>query len=477
MKALNSLFSLIMVLLLVTGCSILPFNKDARTVIPSNIITSEARTVNGFSGIDMGAFGKVFITQGEQEALTVKGSDNIVPLVKTTVTDGTLKIRMEENVNVTGVNDNNVLTFTITVKDLSNLTVSGASEVEMASLSTSKLAVTMSGAGQVQLGKLAAEQLNITVSGVGNVRIVGETTKAFINIPGAGSVEAGDLKIQTADVNIPGLGGASMWVTDDLTGSISGAGNVSYYGSPRTNTSKTGVGVFKSLGAHAQTYPSFTYEGVTFNIDPSLIKSASGQVIPGKPASADAPYWDIYPQYVSIALDGYPVTKSVYTPQIVVYPVEEYRQISQAASQTLDDLTKFLEEKPTDGSKIPVLPLRNDMQSFNSNVQFLAFQNGRGVRFLTMYAQGPVPVNNASVFYAFQGLTNDGRYFVSVVLPITNPDLPDTPEISGKQADGMADYPSYISKLVILLNQKPGDSFTPDLAILDTLVESLRIGQ
>jgi hypothetical protein len=62
-------------------------------------------------------------------------------------------------------------------------------------------------------------------------------------------VEAPDLQIQTANVSVSGLGGATLWVTDELSGEISGAGSVSYYGDPQTNTQSSGIGGFKSLGS------------------------------------------------------------------------------------------------------------------------------------------------------------------------------------------------------------------------------------
>ncbi len=242
-------FLLFLAAVLLAGCS--PFNigGSGKIVTPSNTIISEARPVSGFTAIDFRTFGQVTITQGDSESLTIKGSDNIVPLIKTSVSGGVLKIQMEENVDVTGVTKDNLLTFTITVKNLNDLTVSGAGKVEMNSLTTSKLALTMSGAGQILVGKLAAEQLNVTISGVGNVEIAGETARAFVNISGAGPVTAPDLKIQTADVTISGIGSATLWVTGELTGNISGGGNISYYGNPQTKTTATGIGSFKALGA------------------------------------------------------------------------------------------------------------------------------------------------------------------------------------------------------------------------------------
>jgi hypothetical protein len=67
-------------------------------------------------------------------------------------------------------------------------------------------------------------------------------------LSGAGALEAGNLKCTSADITISGLGGATVWVTDTLTGKISGAGSVSYYGNPQTSFSTSGAGSFKSLG-------------------------------------------------------------------------------------------------------------------------------------------------------------------------------------------------------------------------------------
>ena len=78
--------------------------------------------------------------------------------------------------------------------------------------------------------------------------MAGAATSATIVISGAGPIDARELRVQTADVNISGLGGATLWVTDRLTGTISGGGSVSYYGSPQTTTQTSGLGVFKSLG-------------------------------------------------------------------------------------------------------------------------------------------------------------------------------------------------------------------------------------
>ena len=249
MKTTSVILWFVFVGVLIAGCGIMQIGQNVKTIPASNTIVSETRTASGFTGINVRTLGQVILSQGDNESVTVKGSDNIVPLIKTSVRDGVLYIETDETVAFTGMNTANMLTFTIMVKDLTSLTVSGLADVQMESLSTTDLAVTMSGAGNLKLNQLKANSMNITLSGLGNVDVAGEVTTATIKISGAGGVNAPDLKIKTATVDIPGLGGAKVWVTDRLTGTISGGGDVSYYGNPQADTKTTGLGSFKSLGS------------------------------------------------------------------------------------------------------------------------------------------------------------------------------------------------------------------------------------
>ncbi len=252
MKTISVLISGLIVVLLLTGCSgLVEFfdqAKGARTITPSKVIITEERPISGVTGVDLRSFGKVTITQGDREALTIEGSDNLVPLVQTAVSGGQLVIEMKENINIRDLNTENLLVFKLTVKDLTRLAVSGLGDIQMDALSTSTLKAIVSGAGKLTLNKLSAEGLDITVSGLGNVEIAGKVTQQTIEISGAGNVQNGDLECQTASVKVPGLGNATLWVTSQLTGNISGAGGVSYYGSPKTDIGTTGAGQFKALG-------------------------------------------------------------------------------------------------------------------------------------------------------------------------------------------------------------------------------------
>lgn len=246
MKTRITYISLLIISILLVGCNILS-NAGVKVITPSNVIISENRDASGFKAIEFSTFGKVNIIQGDTESVNISGSDNLVPEITTSVNNGTLIIKNKENISVTSLNSE-MLTFTIVVKDLTSLSVSGAGDVQIETLSTPSLSLNLSGAGRVQQNQVSTDKLDINISGLGGIDITGQAAQATITISGAGSVNASDLMVKTANVTISGLGGATLWVTDQLTGNISGAGDISYYGNPQTQTERSGLGNFKSLG-------------------------------------------------------------------------------------------------------------------------------------------------------------------------------------------------------------------------------------
>lgn len=247
MKTRTIFISLLITSLLLTSCGALK-SLGLKVITPSNVTISENRDVSGFTAIEFSTFGKVNIIQGDKESLNISGPDNVVPEITTTVNNGTLSIQTRGSVTITTLPSQNILTFTIVVKNLTSLAVSGAGEVQVETLNTPSMIINMSGAGKIQENQLTTDNLQLALSGLGGIDLSGQATKATIDISGAGSVNGANLKIQTANVTISGLGSATLWVTDQLTGNISGAGSVSYYGNPQTNTNTPGLGSFKSLG-------------------------------------------------------------------------------------------------------------------------------------------------------------------------------------------------------------------------------------
>ena len=125
---------------------------------------------------------------------------------------------------------------------------------------------------------------------------------------------------------------------------------------------------------------------------------------------------------------------------------------------------------------MPFLPLFNAKQMMHSHTQYLDFQNGLGLRYLTWFSQGIVPVNNSELIYTYQGITSDGKYYVAAVLPINHSSLPTDGIITGNETpEFSSDYDTYLMNVAASLNTQSAKGFSPDLTQLDALMSSLEI--
>jgi hypothetical protein len=191
-------------------------------------------------------------------------------------------------------------------------------------------------------------------------------------------------------------------------------------------------------------------------------------------AGEGGPYWEIAPQHRRVTLQGYPVSSHLHKPIILVYPVEDMAESNETAGRMEMDLQALLDTRQ-DAERMPFLPLFNAAQVLHVQVEYLDFINGQGVRYLTQFDQAPVPVNNYELLYTYQGLTSDGKFYVAAVLPVTHPDLPDSPIVSEEQFAEMEDFATYMAETVEWLKQQPTSSFTPDLAKLDAMMQSIEV--
>jgi hypothetical protein len=192
-------------------------------------------------------------------------------------------------------------------------------------------------------------------------------------------------------------------------------------------------------------------------------------------ASDNAPYWEVMPAYTRLTLQGYPISNHMLEPQIFIYPVKDLEQANEGAGKIVASLQSLI-GSPKEIPQMPFLPLFNASQVLHTQLQYLDFKNGHGLRYLTQFDQAPLPVNNHELIYTYQGLTSDGKYYVAAVLPITHPSLPADEKVTGKEPQEFTnDFPKYLATLTSTLNVQAPDTFTPDLTKLDAMFSSMEI--
>ena len=261
-----------------------------------------------------------------------------------------------------------------------------------------------------------------------------------------------------------------------------------------TNTSTPATPVIEATFIPAATLPS-AFDGAEVAVDPlhivispALAGGARGTQFT-RVEGQDLPYFELTPGHTVLRLEGYLLQNKFHEPQIYVYPAQEYAEMVPPAFENIHRLNNILYDPnaPISIDQLPTVPFFNAAQVFASNVQVISFQNGRGVRFLTEYAQYAAPVNNHELIYHFQGLTGDGAYYIIAILPISMPALVETGDIAATLPTGgiaypdisnpNSDFPGYYAAVTNLLNNTTPDVFTPDLTQLDQLIQSMRIAQ
>lgn len=205
-----------------------------------------------------------------------------------------------------------------------------------------------------------------------------------------------------------------------------------------------------------------------------IAKDGQIDLIPAVTPNDASPYWEILPEHRILTLEGYPVAEHLLKPQIFVYPLAELASFNEGANQIALDLEKLLNDENV-GEHLPFLPLFNAAQVMHAQVEFIQFKNGQGVRYLTQFDQAPIPLNNYELIYTFQGITSDGKYYVSAVLPVTHPDLPENNQISLEQEFVVEKFMNEMAESIQKLEGYSMDSFQPSLSQLDALIQSIEV--
>jgi hypothetical protein len=221
---------------------------------------------------------------------------------------------------------------------------------------------------------------------------------------------------------------------------------------------------------------SVTYETVSLTLPEKLASGINGSQIP-RADSSDLPVWGKTPGHIQIQLEGYPQEGKTQQPQIYVYPAMDYVNLNTGTFESIHRLDNIFAAPGAAISvdQLPEVPFLNAKQTFGAYIQTIPFQNGKGVRYLTQYAQGLMPIDNQSLVYTYQGLTNDGADYIVVILPVSLDSLTTFENWNGQQPASPSDYTQYVTDVVRWLNQQQPSEYIPDLSKLDALIQSIAI--
>lgn len=229
-------------------------------------------------------------------------------------------------------------------------------------------------------------------------------------------------------------------------------------------------------------------DAIQINLN-GLAETFSWQIMPASDIPP-GPSGQGFPAHILLTFDGD-------TPEDVlanngrrmyIFPTQEYIALYDAAgSPVVADQVAILEQLIATASgrtdlpsdPMPLLPPPNSFMNRWAQFSDLNFGVGSGVRYVSdsPFRQAIGPWTNETTAYYYEGLTSNGRFYVSLIWPVSTESLPNTaadvPADVEAQALDPETYPVYLQTTKDTLNALAPAGWTPDLAQLDTLVQSI----
>lgn len=109
---------------------------------------------------------------------------------------------------------------------------------------------------------------------------------------------------------------------------------------------------------------------------------------------------------------------------------------------------------------LPIMPESDAHEVFHQQEKYLKFNQGNGVAFISSYSNGDPAMNEDDFFYTFQGLTADGKHYVSFFWPVKATGMPANSTESNAQ--------KFVHNLA-------REKFRPSLDTLDKMVSSISL--
>jgi hypothetical protein len=263
-------------LLALAGCAIIVTPNDGdvhlRSVFGSDTVagngqpTRETRPVGNLQALDVNGSIQVDVRVGAAPSLEVEADSNLLPMIRTEVRGGTLRIWIEGNVR-----SNNALRVSYSVPQLTQLhangsgrvmvselngaplvldkngsgtiqlagrvasfdaRVNGSGQVNATALQTGNVNVHQNGSGRMNLGAVRGDAVNVSLHGSGGFQASGAAQALNVRVHGSGGADLAALSSQQADLAATGSGDISAMVKGSLIAETSGSGRITVYGNP-----------------------------------------------------------------------------------------------------------------------------------------------------------------------------------------------------------------------------------------------------
>lgn len=219
------------------GCQV--HTHDGRASGPRNY------QVGNFHEIEVAGPYDVEVHTGGNPGVSAQGSQELIDHTVVEVQGDKLVIHPENSHRFFhfGWENHGKAKFTVTLPQLSGLTLAGSGDIHIDRIQGQKFEGTIAGHGDLVIGTVDVQQLKMTIAGSGDAKAAGgKAQTAEYEIAGHGNLDAGAIQTQQVKVSIAGSGDVKAHSTGTAEVEIVGAGDVDISGGAKCSISKTGAG-------------------------------------------------------------------------------------------------------------------------------------------------------------------------------------------------------------------------------------------
>ena len=244
-------------------CAVLMGGCDESRVEGSGTALEETRNFEEVTRVSIHGEGQLILVQGRESSLRIRGDDNIVPLLRSEVSEGVLVLGPRDGVSVDAQTP---IVYRLTLRSVEGVEASGAARAEIGPIESPRFSLRVSGASHAEAESIRAEGIQVEssgasdvtaelhahtagvmVSGSSRVSLRGSAEEQEVEVSGASNYEGSGLQTHRAVVRASGSSDTSLFADEDLRLEASGASSIHYGGGAQVHRSLSGAASVEAL--------------------------------------------------------------------------------------------------------------------------------------------------------------------------------------------------------------------------------------
>jgi len=212
--------------ILMTSCD---FNFNSGIKGNRNVVTQERDIEGGFTIIKASEGLDVYITQSETTSIEVEADANVIELIATDISNGTLRIHTEKNIGRCKAKKVHV-----NVPNIEKIVGTSGSDVfGTSTIIADNIEIKSNSGADVKL-EVEAEHVTCSSSSGADIKIAGIADSLEADASSGSDIHAKDLRVKDCNASVSSGADITIYVTEKLVANSSSGGDISYYGNPES---------------------------------------------------------------------------------------------------------------------------------------------------------------------------------------------------------------------------------------------------